>query len=329
MLPQESGRKGLPDRLLFQESQRAEAAIGEEGLSGSPSCRRRVANSASSLAGGKRIAQPLPGIPFIRRGLVALHHGKRLLPVRPAAEQLPPEHKIRTRIQDAQQIPEFIDLGLNGRRRPEQQVLGARPDLQHEVEQVVRLLLLLAQPAAPARLVRLVEDDGAVLAFKQVLALVGVVEDQAGGDDGDAKWAAGDVLRPAGLDDVALGIDPHLLRRRPDRARDAELVRQLHLPLQREGRRAEDEHRAVVQQGRKHGAGRQRQRLADTDFVGQQQARLAVGLPVLQEHRHERALPRLELFAAAVDRAFGQGRAGQFIRPSPPRSGSPRGRRRA
>ena len=152
---------------------------------------------------------------------------------------------------------------------------------------------------------RLVEDHRAVLAFEQVLAFVRVVEDQAGGDDGDAERAARDVLRTARLDDVALGIDPHLLRRRPDRARDAEFVRQLHLPLQCQGRGAEDKHRAVVQQDRDHRTRRKRQRLADTDLIGEQQTRLSVGLPVLEKHRNEGALPRLELFSAAVDRAFG------------------------
>ena len=167
-------------------------------------------------------------------------------------------------------------------------------------------LLLVPEPAAPARLVRLVQDHGPVLALEQMLALLGVVEDQAGRDDGDLERATGDVFRASRLDDVAVRVEPDLLRRRPHRARNAELVRQLHLPLQRQGGRAEDQHRAVVQQRRDHGARRERQRLADADFVGEQQPRLAVRLAVLQEHRHEGALPGLKLLATAVDRAFGQ-----------------------
>ena len=69
---------------------------------------------------------------------------------------------------------------------------------------------------------------------------------------------------------------------------------------------------AIVEQDRDHGARRERQRLADADFVGEQQPRLSVGLAVLQEHRHERTLPRLKLFAASVDRAFGQ-RGGRAV----------------
>ena len=57
-------------------------------------------------------------------------------------------------------------------------------------------LLLLAQPATPAGLVGLVEDDCAVLAFEQILAFLGVVENQAGRDDGDAERATRDVLGP-------------------------------------------------------------------------------------------------------------------------------------
>ena len=35
---------------------------------------------------------------------------------------------------------------------------------------------------------------------------------------------------------------------------------------------------------------------------------------MLEKHGDEGALPGLELFAAAVDRAFGQGGGGQFVR---------------
>jgi len=62
---------------------------------------------------------------------------------------------------------------------------------------------------APA--VCLVEHNGAVLAFKKVLTFIGLVDDQAGRDDRDAKWTARDVFWSACLDDVALGIDPHFL----------------------------------------------------------------------------------------------------------------------
>ena len=225
VLSQESGREGLSDRLLFQKPERTEATVGEESLVGQPELQSQRCKQRIFARRRQRISQPFPGVSFIGRRSLALHHGKRFLPVRPAAEQLAAEHKIRTSVENAQQIPQLIDFGLDWRRRAKQQVLGATADPQHEIEQVVRLFLLLTQPAAPACLVRLVEDDGAVLAFQQVLAFVGIVEDQSGGNDGDAEWATGDVLRSARLDDVALGIDPYLLRRRPNRTRNAELVR--------------------------------------------------------------------------------------------------------
>jgi hypothetical protein len=153
-------------------------------------------------------------------------------------------------------------------RRPEQKVLGARADLQHEIEQIVRLVLLLAEFAAPASPVCLIEHNGPVLTRKQVAALVGVVEDQAGGRDGDSEGAAGDVLRPACLDDMALRIDPDFLVRGPHRAGYTQLVCEFYLPLQGEGRGAEDQHRPIVKQRRDHGARRKRQRLPDTDLVG-------------------------------------------------------------
>ena len=196
VLSKKPGRERLPDRLLLEKSQRPEAAIGEEASGrASPSWRRSVANSASSLAGRQRVTQPFPGVALIRGCLVALHDGQRLSQSaqrpnssRPSTKSAP-AFRMRSRSHSSW-TSVWIGVAVPSRR-----FLRARPDPQHEVEQVVRLVLLLAQPAAPARLVRLVEDDRAELALEQVLALLGVVEDQAGGDDGDAKRAARDVLR--------------------------------------------------------------------------------------------------------------------------------------
>ena len=44
----------------------------------------------------------------------------------------------------------------------------------------------------------------------------------------------------------------------------------LYLPLQHQGGGAEDQDRPVIQQGGEHRARRERQRLADTHFIGQQ-----------------------------------------------------------
>ena len=111
-----------------------------------------------------------------------------------------------------------------------------------------------------------------------------------------------------------LVVLPDLLVGNPDRAGDAELVFQFHLPLKGERGGAEDEHGTVIEQSRKHGTGRQRQRFADADFVRQQQPGFSIGFAVLQEHRDERTLPRLKLFAAAIDGTLGQC-GGRGVRP--------------
>jgi hypothetical protein len=50
-------------------------------------------------------------------------------------EQLPTQHDIGTRIEDAQQAPQLVHFRLDRGRRGEQEVPRTRPDAQHEVEQ--------------------------------------------------------------------------------------------------------------------------------------------------------------------------------------------------
>ena len=83
--------------------------------------------------------------------------------------------------------------------------------------------------------------------------------------------------------------------------------------MEGQGGGTEDERRPIIQQNGDHGAGRERQRLPHAHLIGEEQTRLAVGLPVLQKHRHERTLPGLQLLSAPIDRALGERRAGQLF----------------
>ena len=103
---------------------------------------------------------------------------------------------------------------------------------------------------------RFVQDHHAVPALDQVPALLRIVEDQTGRDDGDLHRAIGDVFWPARADVVPVMVNPPLIRRGPDRAGDAELVEQLGLPLQGERGRAEDEGWTVAERDQRASGGR-------------------------------------------------------------------------
>ena len=148
--------------------------------------------------------------------------------------------------------------------------------------------------------------------LEQVFAFLRVVEDEAGGHDGDLRRTAGDVLGAAHADLVAAGVEPELLAGRPDRARNSELVSQFHLPLQGERRGTENQHGTILEQTRDQGTCYERERLANAHLVSQEQSCLAVGFPVIEESRDERALPGLEPLAATVDRGLGQRCGGQI-----------------
>src|SRR5690606_10239660 len=123
-----------------------------------------------------------------------------------------------------------------------------RPYPQHEVQQVVGHLLARAEPTTAPGPVRLVEDHGAVPAVEQVGAFGRVVKDEARRHDGDLCRTTRYVLGSAGAYLVATMVQPDLLRRGPDCARDTELVVQLRLPLEGQRGRAEDQHGTVLQQ---------------------------------------------------------------------------------
>ena len=59
----------------------------------------------------------------------------------------------------------------------------------------------------------LVKNHRAKFLFQQVVTFPGVVEDEAGGDNGDAHGTVDDVFRAAGLNDVAFGVQPYFFGR--------------------------------------------------------------------------------------------------------------------
>ena len=101
------------------------------------------AQEQSILAGrGQRCLDPLPGLPLVAGALFPFDYGQRLLAIRPAADVFAPQDKVHAAVQNAEQIPKFLNIGLDGRCRAQQQVAGAGGHLQHEVEQVVAVSLL-------------------------------------------------------------------------------------------------------------------------------------------------------------------------------------------
>ena len=71
MLPVKSRRQGLHDSLLLEESQRTEAAVREKGGFRDAKLEAKAGNAGFFFARWKRIAQPLPCVPFIGRGRLA------------------------------------------------------------------------------------------------------------------------------------------------------------------------------------------------------------------------------------------------------------------
>ena len=76
-----------------------------------------------------------------------------------------------------------MHLGLDRRGRTKQQVPRASSNAQHEVKQIIWLILSHAQTAASAGTMGFIEYYRPVPALEQVLAFVGVVEDEPGRHD--------------------------------------------------------------------------------------------------------------------------------------------------
>ena len=180
-----------------------------------------------------------------------------------------------------------MDFSLDGRCGGKQEVFGAAAHLQHEVEQVVRAPPSLPQPAPPAGLVGLVEDDRAVLRSSRYLrspsrGRSSPVETMAMRNGQRAMSSGPRVLTmwPLGSsqiffveDQTALGM-PSL-----------SAISTCHC---RSGRRAEDKHRTVVQRSARTSHWPRVTSVLPTPTSSASSSRaLPVGLAVLEEHRHE------------------------------------------
>ena len=91
-----------------------------------------------------------------------------------------------------------------------------------------------------------VQNDSAESPFQQESPFVRRMENQSGGNNGDAERASGNVLGTTSLDGVTVGIHPHFLTRRLDGTGDAQAVVQLDLPLESERRGTQNKNRAVI-----------------------------------------------------------------------------------
>ena len=176
-----------------------------------------------------------------------------LLPARQYLKHLPstvprrevvPEHEVAAPlVQDADQVPQVLRLGLDGCCRPQQHMFRPGRDLAHEGQQLVRRTRIGAETLPRAGLVRLVQDHQAEAQAQQVLLLGRMSHHQPGRDDANAQRAARDVLAAGGRNGPFLVIEPDLAHRVPTCARDAQLVQHLGLPLLAQRGRGKDHHR--------------------------------------------------------------------------------------
>ena len=166
---QETRRESLPKRLLLKESERAKAAVGEEGVAR----QARVAAAASRTAhprspGGSGIAQPLPGVSFVQResrlplpmGSAFRQSAQRPNSSRPSTKSAP-AFRMRSRSQSSR-TSVWIGVAVPSRR-----FFVRGPMRSMKSSRLFGSFLVLPKPAAATRLVRFVEDDRAVLAFQQ------------------------------------------------------------------------------------------------------------------------------------------------------------------
>ena len=63
----------------------------------------------------QRVPDPLPYLALVPQRRLSLDQRQRTLDVRPAPEDLTPEHELGTRIEYSQQVPKLAHLGLDGR----------------------------------------------------------------------------------------------------------------------------------------------------------------------------------------------------------------------
>ena len=97
VLTKETRCEGLAEGLLLQKPERAEAAVGKEGLIGQPELQPQRREQRILARRRQRIAQPFPRVSFVSGISSPLTTGSALLPVRPTAEQFATEHDDRHR----------------------------------------------------------------------------------------------------------------------------------------------------------------------------------------------------------------------------------------
>jgi hypothetical protein len=69
---------------------------------------------------------------------------------------------------------------------------------------------LLAETASPPSFVSLIQNHRSVFQFEQILTFTGVMDNQAGGDDGDAVRTAGNIFSAARFDGMPFEVKPNL-----------------------------------------------------------------------------------------------------------------------
>jgi len=117
--------------------------------------------------------------------------------------------------------------------------------------------------------VPLVQNNGAKHHAQEFSALVRFMEDEPLRDDSDGARAPADTRCPlVVLDDVSVLVLPAFAVREPHRAGNPKPVIEFRLPLEREGRRTQNEHLAVAKKGGHQGGARHRKRFADAHLVG-------------------------------------------------------------
>ena len=90
----------------------------------------------------------------------------------------------------------------------------------------------------------------------------------------------------------------------PDTGGQPQLIPELHLPLEGQGRRAEDQEGPLPHQDSERPGGRHREGLSDPHLVGEEEPGRPVFLIMLDEDLHESLLPRGKSLSAAHERAL-------------------------
>jgi len=108
-------------------------------------------------------------------------------------------------VQYLEEIPEFVDLGLDRRGRSQDHMPRLRSDIEHELDQVP-IYWLPAERTRLASLMGLVEYHHSVVLAEQVLDLLGVLNDQSRRNDANLVRTARNVLWAARPDQMSVRV---------------------------------------------------------------------------------------------------------------------------